>query len=177
VYSIRLAEVDDLPPLPSVERRAVTLFEGWLEETGLTPAVLADVSSLGELEGARAAGHLWVATTDTGEVVGFAQLAILDGLAHLDEIDVVPEHAGRGVGSRLLEAACRWAEEAGYPAITLSTFRDVPWNRAFYERRGFRADEALSERAGHQALVAAERARGLRVERRLLMARPFREAY
>jgi 4-diphosphocytidyl-2-C-methyl-D-erythritol kinase len=174
---VRRAEADDVPELPSVERRAVTLFEGWEKETGLTPAVLSDVSSLEELEGARAAGHLWVATTDTGEVVGFVQVVILDGLAHLDEVDVVPEHGRQGVGSRLVDAVCRWAEGAGYPAITLSTFRDVPWNRAFYERHGFRADEALAERPEHGALVAAERVRGLRVDLRLLMARPFREAY
>jgi 4-diphosphocytidyl-2-C-methyl-D-erythritol kinase len=175
MYSIRLAEVDDLPQLPDVERRAVTLFEHWLAETGLTPAVLADVSSLEELEAARVAGHLWVATVDTGEIVGFAQAAILDGLVHLDEVDVVPEHGRQGVGSRLVDAVCRWAEGAGYPAVTLSTFRDVPWNRAFYERRGFRVDEAVAVWPEHRALVDAERARGLRVDVRVIMVRRWPE--
>lgn len=174
MYSVRLAEGADLAHLPSVERRAVTLFEGWWKETGLTPAVLSDVSTLEELEAACVAGHLWVATTATGEIVGFAQVVILDGLAHLDEVDVVPEHGRRGVGSRLVDAVCGWAEDAGYPAITLSTFRNVPWNRAFYERRGFRADEGLAERPEHRAVVDAERARGLRVDLRVFMVQPLR---
>ena len=164
---------EDLRHLQSVERRAVALFEGWWKETGLTPAVLADVSGLDELEAARVRGHLWVATTSANEIVGFAQVVILDGVAHLDEVDVVPEHGRRGVGSRLVDAVCRWAQEAGYPAVTLSTFRDVPWNRAFYERRGFRPIAPDAAGPQHRALVEAERNRGLRVDLRVIMARRF----
>jgi hypothetical protein len=36
--------------------------------------------------------------------------------------------------------------------VTLTTFRDVPWNRPFYERRGF-------EVIGEEALTPALRAR------------------
>ena len=43
----------------------------------------------------------------------------------------------RGLGTALLQAACDWAMAEGLPAITLTTFRDVPWNAAFYRRHGF----------------------------------------
>ena len=105
-YTIRLAEPVDIRWLADVERRAVRLFEGWTRETGLTAEILGDVSSDQELHEAMERGHLWVATCD-GEVVGFAQAMVLDGIAHLDEIDVVPAHTRKGVGSRLVETVCR----------------------------------------------------------------------
>ncbi len=173
MYSVRPAAKEDLPRLQSVERRAAALFEGWSKETGLTPALLGDVTSLDELDAARVRGHLWVATTGAEEIVGFVQVVILDGLVHVDEVDVVPEHGRRGVGSRLVDTVCRWTQGAGYPAVTLSTFREVPWNRAFYERRGFRPLEPAAAGREHRALVEAERGRGLRVDLRLLMERRF----
>ena len=113
--------------LAAVEQQAARLFEGWTGKTGLTPEMLEKVSSVEELDGARQRS-LWVATSGD-KIVGFAQALILDDAAHLDEIDVVPEHTRKGIGSRLIETVCEWARQAGYPRITLSTFRDVPWNR------------------------------------------------
>ena len=169
-YVIRLAEASDLAVLPSVERRAARLFDGWLTETGLTQKFLEDVSSIKELDAARQRGHLWVAAAPDGELAGFAQVVILDGVAHLDEIDVAPEHGRQGVGSRLVDAVCHWARLAGYSKVTLSTFRDVPWNRPFYEKRGFRVVETALP-PEHRQLVAAERARGLRSDLRVIMER------
>ena len=169
-YTIRLAEPDDVPLLASVERRASRLFEGWTARTGLTPEKLDNVSSVAELDEARERRHLWVATLG-GEIVGFAQAMILDGVAHLDEIDVVPEHMRKGVGSKLVETVCLWAGHAGYPKITLSTFRDVPWNRPFYESRGFRVVDPASLLPQHRALVATEHSRGLRTDLRVIMER------
>ena len=123
-YEIRLAEAGDVPSLPSIERRAVRLFEDWIAETGLTAASLEKVSSFEELDEARQRGRLWVALCG-GEIVGFAQAMILGGTAHLDEIDVVPEHMRKGVGSRLIETVCRWARDAGTrrsPCRPIETF-------------------------------------------------------
>jgi GNAT superfamily N-acetyltransferase len=168
-YLIRYATRDEIAFLPSVEKRAVRQFEGWLAETGLTGAILDDVSSLEELGDAQRRGHLWVAVAPDGELVGFAQVIVLDQLAHLDEVDVVPEHGRKGVGSRLVAAVTDWARQAGYPKMTLSTFRDVPWNRPFYEKRGFCVVDSRHLWPEHAALVAAERARGLRTDLRVIM--------
>jgi GNAT superfamily N-acetyltransferase len=51
-------------------------------------------------------------------------------------MDVLPEHAGQGLGAALIEAVCSWAHTRGFDAVTLSTFRDVPWNAPFYTRHG-----------------------------------------
>jgi GNAT superfamily N-acetyltransferase len=168
-YVIRRAEPDDISALPIVERRAVRQFGSWLAETGLTPAILEDVSDARELEDAGQRGHLWVAVRPNAEIIGFAQVMVLDNVAHLDELDVVPEHSRRGVGSLLLATVCTWAREAGYPTITLTTFRDVPWNRPFYERRGFTVIDSRELGPEHLALIAAEQARGLRTDRRVMM--------
>jgi GNAT superfamily N-acetyltransferase/uncharacterized damage-inducible protein DinB len=151
------------------------LFEAWTARTGLTPQMLDNVSSVEELDEARQRRRLWVATRD-GEIVGFAQAMILDGVAHLDEIDVVPEQMRKGVGSKLIETVCQWAGHAGYSKITLSTFRDVPWNRPFYERRGFRVVDPVSLPPQHRALVATEQARGFRTDLRVIMERPLNAA-
>jgi GNAT superfamily N-acetyltransferase len=166
---IRLAEPDDIALLPSIERRAVRLFENWMSETGLTREILEQVSSVDELEDARARGQLWVAVSAEDGPVGFAQVVVLDQAAHVDELDVVPEHGRNGIGSRLLQTVCDWARNAGYEKVTLSTFKHVPWNAPFYERRGFVAMDAERLPPQHVELVNAERARGLRTDRRVIM--------
>jgi GNAT superfamily N-acetyltransferase len=166
---IRLANPDEVARLPAVERRAARLFDNWLTETGLTAEFLEQVSSMEELEDARVRGHLWVAVSSADGPVGFAVVLVLDQAAHLDELDVVPEYGCRGIGSRLLQAVCDWAGEAGYETVTLSTFRDVPWNAPFYERRGFVAVDHGNLPPEHVGLIDSERARGLRTERRVVM--------
>ena len=174
-YEIRLAEPRDVPSLAAVERRAARQFDGWTAQTGLTPGILGRVRSEEELDEARRRGQLWVATRG-GEVVGFAQAMVLDGVAHLDEVDVVPEHMRKGVGSRLIETVCEWARAAGYLKVMLSTFRDVPWNRPFYESRGFRVVDAGQLPPQHRQLVAAEHSRGLRTDLRVVMERVLQDA-
>lgn len=174
-YAIRLAEAADVPLLASIERRAVQLFAGWTAQTGLTPEAFDSVSSFEELEEARQGRRLWVATRGT-EIVGFAQAMVLDAVAHLDEIDVVPEHMRKGLGSRLIDTVCGWARAAGYPKVTLTTFRDVPWNRPFYERRGFRVVDAGSLAPQHRQLVETEHSRGFRTDLRVVMERPLVDA-
>jgi GNAT superfamily N-acetyltransferase len=121
-----------------------------------------------ELEGYVAAGRAWVATEDD-DVVGFVIVDLLDGAAHIEEIDVALDASARGHGTRLLSAVTDWATTIRAPAVTLTTFRDVPWNRPWYERRGFRTltdDELTPELAARRA---AEDAEGLPAELRVVM--------
>lgn len=70
--------------------------------------------------------------------VGFACVDIVDGVAHLWQVSVVPAASREGRGTALVDAVCDWARRQGYEAVTLTTFRDVPWNAPFYARMGFR---------------------------------------
>jgi GNAT superfamily N-acetyltransferase len=76
--------------------------------------------------------------------VGFASVEVVDGVAHLGQLSVLPSASRRGLGSALVGAVCDWASSQGYEAVTLTTFRDVPWNGPFYTRLGFRTLDALT---------------------------------
>jgi GNAT superfamily N-acetyltransferase len=93
----------------------------------------------------------------------------IENYAHLDELDVLPSHEGKGIGTTLLATVCSWAKDMGYPAVTLRTFRDVPWNAPFYQRRGFRIVESEALSLAHVGLEASERQRGLRTDLRVTM--------
>jgi len=67
-----------------------------------------------------------VACDDRDAAVGMVIASVREGSVYIEEIDVLPQHGRRGLGARLLEGVCAWARTNGYPALTLSTFRDVP---------------------------------------------------
>lgn len=116
-------------------------------------------------------GRAWVVAVDD-EVVGFLAVRELGGAAHVEEVVVDPRHGGRGYATRLLEQAAAWAQERGLPAVTLTTFRDVPWNRPFYERRGYRVldDEEIGP-VLRDLMVEEDERYGLPRELRVVMRR------
>jgi GNAT superfamily N-acetyltransferase len=90
--------------------------------------------------------------------VGFACVELVDGVAHLWQLSVLPSAGRRGLGTALVRAVCAWAAEQGLAAVTLTTFRDVPWNGPFYARLGFRELDELTP--GLSAIRAHEIAIG-----------------
>ncbi|NYI07689.1 GNAT family N-acetyltransferase [Allostreptomyces psammosilenae] len=123
--AIRAAIPEDLLLLPAVEEAADAPFAA----LGIGP--LPPPGGVDEL---RAARHVLVAGRPP---IGFARLEEVDGVAHLEQLSVHADHHRRGVGSALLRAACATAAGEGHRAITLITYRDVPWNAPFYARHGF----------------------------------------
>jgi GNAT superfamily N-acetyltransferase len=165
-YEITAARPSDLPMLPSIELAAARLLAGHAPES-----VLAETTSRTEFEEARRHGHLWVARAGD-DPVGFAHVKVLEpGTAHLEEIDVHPEHGRRGVGTRLVTAVCEWAASEGYSAVTLTTFSDVPWNMPFYERLGFQMIATAVLSPALRAILQDEARRGLDPARRVAMRR------
>ena len=81
-------------------------------------------------------GGLWVAQSE-GRIVGFAIVAAGDGALHIRELDVDPRFQRRGVARALLERLAEAARDETLGALTLTTFRDVPWNAPAYARMGF----------------------------------------
>jgi GNAT superfamily N-acetyltransferase len=169
-YQIRLARPQDILLLPEIERTAARLFAGLDLFQDLD-----DTRSIEELERAQKAGRLWVAAEPNGQPVGFAMAIEVDGLAHLDELDVHPEHGRRGLGTALVETVCEWAKSAGFRAITLSTFTDVAWNAPFYARLGFKTvpEDELTDGLLH--LREVEAGWGLPISKRVMMRRELEE--
>ncbi len=100
---------------------------------------------------------------------GFALVSRVDGNLHLDQLAVHPERMRRGIGGRLVEAVLDHARAAGVPAVTLTTFRDVPWNAPWYERHGFTVLPAEEWGPELRALVEHERELGIEVAPRVVM--------
>jgi GNAT superfamily N-acetyltransferase len=168
-FLVRLANPGDLPDLPGIERQAGLMFKAYRAELGLADDVFDEATAVEDLEAGRGAGCLWVASTSFGQLVGFALVVHIDGHAHLDELSVLPTYGRQGIGSALLRAVCAWAAEQGHRAVTLRTFRDVPWNAPFYLRRGFRIVESRELPAAYDALERHEQEQGLRTDLRVTM--------
>lgn len=177
-YTIRRAQASDLPLLGAIEKRAGDLFE----QAGWPPMTDDDILDRAELEAAQAAGRLWVAIGADGAPVGFALAVVLpDDLGgdydaetphgHLAELDVHPDHMRRGIGRALVETVCAWARAAGYPYVTLTTERDLPWNAPAYARMSFRIVPPEAWSPAMAAVVEAERGRGLDIRTRVVMQR------
>ena len=162
---IRLATAEDIPSLPAIEEAAGVLFEQ-IPATAALPLLL---TPLEDFEEAARQGLLWVAAAVPDGPVGFALGERLDGCLHLEELDVLPAYGRQGIGTRLIHALCEGARARGIAAVTLCTFRDVPWNAPFYERLGFRILGEDELTPGLAARVREEELGGLRHELRVVM--------
>ena len=168
-YRIAVARPADLTFLPAIELAAGRLLEGHAPASAL-----AETTSLETLARAQKDGHLWVALADDAPI-GFAHVEAVERDAlHLEEIDVHPDHGRRGLGTGLVLQVCRSAVLNGYEAVTLTTFRDVPWNMPFYARLGFDLVPRAALSSALRAIVEDERRRGLDPSRRVVMRRRFR---
>ena len=163
-YDIALARPGDLSHIAPIELAAARLLVGHAPE-----AVLEEITSNEDLQAAQRDGRLWVALS--GDMpVGFAHVELLEpNAAHLEEIDVHPEHGRRGLGTQLVREVCRWAEARRLGAVTLTTSRDVPWNMPFYARLGFEEVPPADLSPTLREILADEARRGLDPARRVAM--------
>ena len=165
-YTIAAARLEDLSRLAAIELAAARLLAGYAPES-----VLNETTSLEVLEEAQRSGHLWVVLADDLPVA-FAHIELIERDAvHLEEIDVHPDYGRRGLGAKLVLEVCHWAARNGYGAVTLTTFRDIPWNLPFYARLGFDVVAPEQVSASLRAIVEDETRRGLDPSRRVVMKR------
>jgi GNAT superfamily N-acetyltransferase len=164
---IRPPRPDELPRLQEIEILAGKLFL----EVGMPEVAGDEPDSLEALEAFRRDGRAWVLVDGADRPVGYALALVVDGGGHLQQVSVVPATGRQGLGRRLVERVCHWAKDEGYPWVTLSTFKDVPWNGPFYARCGFVPVPEAELGPGLRRLREAERQAGLDVERRHFMRR------
>jgi GNAT superfamily N-acetyltransferase len=163
---IRPANAGDIEPMRAIEADAGERFRS----IGLHTIADDEPPSAELLIRYVRTGTAWVAELD-GDVVGYASASIVDGEGHLDQVSLLAAAAGRRIGQALIEAVVAWTTERGLPAVTLTTFRDVPWNGPYYERLGFVAVPEHEQGPQLAAIRAAERDAGLDVLPRIAMRR------
>lgn len=167
-YRIRPGRPDEIHAVRAIEVAAASRFGG----IGLPQIAALDPAELGEVLLRAWEGRLWVAADADDRPVAFALFGEIDGTLHIEELDVHPDHARRGLGAALIERLDTVARERGLPELTLSTFRDVPWNAPYYARLGFEpmAEEALGP--GLTAIRDMIAGKGIDIIPRLFMRRP-----
>ena len=149
---IRPPRRDELEALVAIEREAGALFT----TVGMPEIAYDDPGTVPELEPFRAGGHAWVAVDGANRPVAYLISVVVDGCAHVEQVSVAPAHARRGLGAALIDHLAAVAATEGRPAVTLTTFRDVPWNAPYYERLGFRVIAPADQGPELAALVAEE---------------------
>ena len=167
---IRPATVDDVPEIQAMETTAAERFRE-IPDPRIARCADAPPYWTTGLEKASIEQRAWVAVDDGGAIIGFAVAWMVDGEGHLDELAVAPAHGRRGVGRALVDRVVAWTAAQELPSITLTTFRDVPWNAPYYEKLGFHVVSTLSP-ALH-ALVDEQATWGLEPSLRVVMRRPL----
>ena len=157
-----------MPAIRDIEREAAQRFlgspEAWIAGDPPAPEALLDA----RLED----GGLWVACLDGERPVAALRFRPLGDSLYIEQIDVLPAFGGMRLGAALLDWADDLAREAGYAALVLSTFRDIPWNAPWYGRIGFEVIGVLPPEL--ETLRSEHLARGLDESRRVFMRRDVR---
>jgi len=131
---IRDARAEELPALQAIERAAGQMFA----DIGMPEIARYEPWPLPVMAASQQAGLLWVVAGQDDEPAGYLMAQVVDGCLQVEQVSVHPGHARRGLGRSLLDHAAGRAAATGLPALTLTTFAQVPWNAPYYARCGFR---------------------------------------
>ncbi|EOL9026664.1 GNAT family N-acetyltransferase [Cronobacter sakazakii] len=133
-FRIRKTATRDIASLAAIERSADSAFEtipalAWVATDGVQPEDLHH--RLCEQ------GYSAVMVNANDAPVGFINGDYIDGALHILGVAVMRDCQGMGLGKRLMADAICHARAKQLSALTLTTFRNVPWNQPFYARLGF----------------------------------------
>ena len=133
-FTVRRATLADASALPAIERSAAELFRRDPALAWLAEAEVPDASThMQAIEQAL----VWVAETSDRQLAGFLRAVKVDPQLHIEELSVSQPFQGQGIGRALVLVAIKHARQQTSRAVTLTTFRDLPWNAPFYQRMGF----------------------------------------
>ena len=165
-FLVRPASPNDGLALQEIELAAGERFR----DVGFAEVADDEPASIEALDRYAADGRSWLAVGDD-EPLGYVLVDVVDGNAHVEQLSVRPQSQGAGIGRALLDRVAVWAAEAGLPALTLTTFADVPWNAPLYEHLGFGVFSEDEIGPELRALRDAEADHGLDPARRVCMRR------
>ncbi len=132
--TIRPTQLADANQLPKIEQSAGELFSSikelnWISESGVQ-SVEAHIQFIHQH------AH-WVAVNHDNHPVGFIMTQQLPESVFIHELSVSKDWQNKGIGKLLIQTVKNEAKLQQFNAVTLTTFRDVPWNAPYYQRLGF----------------------------------------
>ncbi|CZS88882.1 related to GNAT family acetyltransferase [Rhynchosporium agropyri] len=168
-FTIRRPRTSDIPLLAQVEHSAAQIYrtagmDSLADGATLDPYILITIAN---------AGYLLIAANRFDEPIGFLGGNYLSGNFHIIELSVAREYQGRGIGSALVTTMSQQVRLEGYRSITLTTFKDLPWNAPWYAKLGFEEVKAQDMGKEFEKLVDSEARHGLDPKRRCVMRMVF----
>ncbi|WP_081255271.1 GNAT family N-acetyltransferase [Pseudomonas putida] len=143
--TVRFAVPEDarlLPPIESSAAQAFRVFKGlsWLADSPPIPVER-------HLELIKRS-MCWVAIDADNRPQGFLSADLYGRDLHVHELSVRQTMQGQGIGRKLVQVVQEFVGLKGLRAVTLTTFRHVPWNAPFYSRLGFQieSEQQVDER-------------------------------
>jgi ribosomal protein S18 acetylase RimI-like enzyme len=126
---IRAARAADVEAIEAIVERS---YGGYVESLGFRPGPMGE--DYRDLVGRGLVSVL----EDGGSVVGLLVLLEEPGHLQVENVAVVPERQGEGIGRALLDHAEGRAREVGVAEIRLYTHSKMTENRAIYSHLGYR---------------------------------------
>ena len=109
--------------------------------------IQADINHITKaLEAADANDCVFIAEDETGKPIGFIRIVMQadyysgEQHAHVNDIVVIADGEGKGVGKLLLAKADAWAKDKHARWITLNVFDENIRARAVYEKAGYKIE-------------------------------------
>ncbi len=168
--NIRPTKIEDIDLLPAIEDSAGESFRdipdlAWIADDD---AMSTETHLQYVLQGTS-----WVAEVDD-QLIGFVCAESVDTDLHVCELAVRREWQHQGIGRRLMKTAIEHARRNQFQAVTLTTFREIPWNEPFYHSLGFEIIDQEKLDARLEQILHAEIQHGfpssLRCAMRLLVS-------
>ncbi|MDR1749902.1 MAG: GNAT family N-acetyltransferase [Enterobacter cloacae] len=165
--TVRPTRPGDVTALPAIERAAGERFRDYPELAWLAEG---DVISAEQHLDYAERGLSWLALANELPV-GFILAELHVSSLFIVEISVHLDWQGKGIGRRLIACVADQARKRGLASLTLTTFRDVPWNAPFYARLGFEMITTLTPELREKR--EEETAHGLAYDARCAMRLPL----
>jgi N-acetylglutamate synthase-like GNAT family acetyltransferase len=150
-YYLRLSRIQDTADLCRISAEARLRYRAFpsLAHIAETPAL-----SPARLEACRVVVAL---DSESQKILGFVAMRVLDELLYLDNISVESNASGMGIGATLLSVVIEHAKSLGVRAVSLTTFREPPWNGPWFRKHGFFTMPAACIGEGLKQVMARQR--------------------
>ena len=143
-YPLRPARAEDAP---SVAACVAAAYRHYVARIGMPPGPMTE-------DYQAVIRDLQVTVTENGDdIVAVLVLALTDEGFLLENVAVVPEHQGRGLGRRLLELAELEARRQGFDSIYLYTNELMTEDQEIYRCRGYTEYAGRTESGLHRVYM------------------------